>query len=110
MTIGICSVELYLPGINSLKQKRSIINSIKTKTRKHFNVSISEVNYSEKWQRSTLGIVGVSNNGKLLESSFKKILNNIHQKRGVEIINYKIEVKNGIQAKKGEFSYNGDNF
>lgn len=108
MTIGICSVELYLPGITSLKQKRSIINSIKTKIRKHFNVSISEVNYSEKWQRSLLGIVGVSNDGKLLESSFKKILNNIQQKRGVEILDYTFEVNNGVQTKKGEFPYNRD--
>ena len=110
MTIGIITVELYLPGINSLKGKRSILNSIKTKIRKQFNVAISEIDYLDKWQRSLLGIVGVSNNSKFIESLLKKVIGNIQKKRGVDIIDYTLEVNNGIQTRKGEFSLNGNYF
>lgn len=109
MIIGICSVELYLPGITSLKEKRNIINSIKASIRNHFNVAISEIDYLDKWQRCILGIVGVSNDGKFMESLLKKILNNIQQKRGVEILDYNLEVNNGVQARKGEFPHNKNN-
>lgn len=108
MVVGISTVELYLPGISSLKGKRSIINSLKATIRNHFNVSISEIDYLDKWQRSLLGIVSVSNDRKSMESFLKKVADNIQRKRGIEILDYTLEVNNGIQAKTSEFPYNGN--
>ncbi len=108
MVVGISTVELYLPGISSLKEKRSIINSLKATIRNHSNVSISEIDYLDKWQRSLLGIVSVSNDSKSMESLLKKVVGNIQRKRGIEILDYTLEVNNGIQAKTSEFTYNGN--
>jgi len=44
-----------------------------------------------------------------MESVLKKILDNIQQKRGVEILDYNLEVNNGVQARKGEFPHNKNN-
>jgi len=49
------SVHIYLPLSSSLKDKRQVIQSIINRIRKRFNVSISEVDHHDLWQRSALG-------------------------------------------------------
>ena len=43
MLVGVCCVELYLTSVQSLKEKRGIVKSIKTRIAQKFNVSIAEV-------------------------------------------------------------------
>ncbi len=56
MVVGVLRVEIFLPGSDSLKAKRKEIRSMKDRIRSKFNVSVSEVDNSDLWQRSTLGI------------------------------------------------------
>lgn len=56
MFIGVLKVELYIPSIRSLKEKRKEIKSMKEKIRNNFNVSVSEVDGNDLWQRAVLGI------------------------------------------------------
>ena len=44
-------VELYLPYCSSLKEKRKIIHGLISRVRKRFNVSTSEVEFHDLWQR-----------------------------------------------------------
>ena len=44
MHIGVCIIELHLPGNGSLKGKRSVIKSIVTRVSREFNVSRYGVN------------------------------------------------------------------
>ncbi|MFA7149088.1 MAG: DUF503 domain-containing protein [Syntrophomonadaceae bacterium] len=60
-------VELYLPYCSSLKEKRKIIHGLISRVRKRFNVSISEVDFHDLWQRSSLGFSAVSHNSPELE-------------------------------------------
>ncbi|MCK5078127.1 MAG: DUF503 domain-containing protein [Calditrichia bacterium] len=85
MTIGALRVEILIPGVRSLKEKRKVIRSLKDKIKNKFNVSIAEVDYSEKWQRSMIGVVQVGNDMKYIE----KNLNSIYQ---LLIGNYNIQV------------------
>jgi len=61
MRVGICTVELSLPGVSSLKGKRSILKSLMARMRREFNVSVAEVADHDLWQSAVLGIVCVSN-------------------------------------------------
>ena len=61
MRIGICTVELYLPGITSLKEKRSIMKPLLSRLHKTFNISAAEVAHQDVWQSATIGIAVVSN-------------------------------------------------
>lgn len=54
------TIELHLPYSTSLKEKRKTIQAIISRVRKRFNVSISEVDHHELWQRSTIGFSAVS--------------------------------------------------
>lgn len=60
MVIGSCRLTLYLPGVHSLKEKRSIVKSVLARLRNEFNVSTAEVDAQDNHQRAVLGIVCVS--------------------------------------------------
>jgi uncharacterized protein YlxP (DUF503 family) len=59
--IGLCTLELHLPGMSSLKDKRSIIKSMLKRLHNPFNVSAAEIDYLDKWQMSGIAITSVSN-------------------------------------------------
>lgn len=92
MLIGTVKTELYLPGTVSLKEKRFILQSIKTKIRNRFNVSVAEVDFHDKWQRTCLGIACVSNDRRFLDSTLSKVLNIITQDARVEIMDQVTEI------------------
>ena len=87
MIIGVLNIELFLPASNSLKTKRFAINSLKDKLRNRFNVSVAEIDFTDKWQRSSLGIALVSNESKHIESIFEKILDQVYNDYRVQVIN-----------------------
>ena len=53
-------IELLLPHSTSLKEKRKIIQSIISRIRNRYNISISEVKYHNLWQRTVIGFTAVS--------------------------------------------------
>lgn len=92
MNIGICSLEIFIYYVNSLKEKRSVIKSLINKSKNKFNISIAEVGDNDKWNRSIIGFSCVSNDRKLIdkviESEIKFILGNFP----VEILNTNREI------------------
>jgi len=56
MIIGVLQVEVRIPGAHSLKEKRSVLNSVKDQLRGRFNIAVAELDANEKWQRATVGI------------------------------------------------------
>jgi len=93
MKIGILNIELFLHDTHSLKQKRFIIQQLKDKLRKRFNISVIEAGFQDKWQRSVLAIAGISNDDRLLNSTFDKILDFIEEnKSGFEILKDEFEI------------------
>ena len=59
MTVGLLSIELFIPHAQSLKDKRMVLRSIKERVKK-FNVAVAEVEHQDLWQRAGLGIVAIS--------------------------------------------------
>ena len=56
MIIGVLLLDLHVPSAHSLKDRRAVIKSLKDRLRNRFNIAIAEVDATEKWQRSTLGV------------------------------------------------------
>lgn len=56
MIIGILLLDLHVPNAHSLKDRRSVLTSLKGQLRNRFNIAVAEVDTTEKWQRATLGI------------------------------------------------------
>lgn len=91
MIVAVLTVDLYLPGSASLKDKRAILRKLKDRLANKFNISIAEVDYHDKWQRAQLGIAQVSNDYKLLEKSMNTILNIIDENDGSEVMEHSLE-------------------
>ncbi len=93
MKIGLFQIELYLGQCGSLKQKRVILNGLKSKLRNKFNISIIEAGYQDKWQRAVVAIACISNDEKIVSSTFNQIMNFIEmEKKGFEVLNSQIEI------------------
>ena len=59
MVVGLLTVEMHVPGSQSLKDKRAVLRRVKDRLKK-FNVAVSEVEHHDLWQRAGLAVVTVS--------------------------------------------------
>lgn len=92
MYVGILKIDLLVPGVRSLKEKRFVIKSLKTRISNKFNVSIAEVDHQDLWQRCTLGISKVDSEIKSIEKAFTYLDNFISTELRVQIINWETRI------------------
>lgn len=59
MVVGLLTIELFIPGAQSLKEKRMVLRRVKDRVKK-FNIAVSEVEHQDLWQRAALAVVTVS--------------------------------------------------
>ena len=97
MNVGVCKVTLRLPGIQSLKCKRRVVNSLCSRVRNKFNVSIAEVEDNETWQLATLGITCASNSTRHVDEVLNGVLDYIERSReDVELVAQDQEMLSGF--------------
>jgi uncharacterized protein YlxP (DUF503 family) len=92
MLVAVCQIELFLPESGSLKQKRFIVQSLKTRIRQKFNCSIAEVDENDKWQKAVFGLSMVANERKILDQAYNKVLDLIESDGRTQIVNTVFEV------------------
>ena len=56
MNVAVCVVTLQLLDTHSLKEKRGLLQSLMTRLRRQFNVSIAEVEGQDDFHEGVLGI------------------------------------------------------
>ncbi len=54
MVVGLIAWELEIYGAQSLKEKRSVVKSLKDRLHDRFNVSVAETAHQDVWQRAEL--------------------------------------------------------
>lgn len=86
MIVASLRVELYLPGVRSLKEKRAIVNKLKQRLKNSYNIAVSEVEHQELLQRCALGMALVSNNNGDIERTFESIHDKISTFFSVQIV------------------------
>lgn len=94
MTVGILKIIYHLPYSQTLKEKRQKLTSIKQKLRKKFNISISEIDYKDLWQKSLIGISMISEAQNFIDKIFNKIIEEFKHFNNGYIANYNIEYLN----------------
>jgi uncharacterized protein len=60
MVVGLSVWELHIPGCSSLKEKRSVMKSLKDRLHRQFNVSVAETDFQDILQRAELSACVVS--------------------------------------------------
>ena len=74
MIVGVMTAQLYLHGVTSLKQKRSIVKSLIERLKSRFNISISEVDHQDSKASAVIGIALVTNETRFVNQQFDKII------------------------------------
>jgi uncharacterized protein YlxP (DUF503 family) len=91
MPIGLVTLEIHIPDARSLKDKRQIIRSLKDRLRGHFNVAVAELDHQDLWQRSLIGVVGISSDGHHLEQSLEAVIAESERLLGRDLIGHEVE-------------------
>ncbi|MDH5562812.1 MAG: DUF503 domain-containing protein [Nitrospirota bacterium] len=92
MIVGLCTVELHFPDSLSLKSKRKILVSLKTRLQNRFNVSIAEIEEMDLWQKAILGIASVANETARVNQTLDHVLNDIRANPSLELVRSQIEI------------------
>ncbi len=91
MPIGFLTLEIHIPDARSLKDKRQVLRSLKDRLRANFNVAVAELAYQNLWQRSRVGVVSLSGDGKYLEQSFAAIVAESERILGRDLVGQELE-------------------
>jgi len=92
MVIGICQLDIFIHGNDSLKGKRQILRQVIERTKNKFNVSIAEVGDNDLWQRSKVGFSVVGNDTRFVNSCLDTIKRFIENLTIVEVLNADWEI------------------
>lgn len=93
MIIGSCRINLYLPAVHSLKEKRSVVKSVLHRLRNEFNVSTAEVDAQDLHQRAVLGIACVSGSADYAQGQLDAVIRWLEENRpDVTILDSDIEL------------------
>jgi len=93
MVVLAATVELDLPGMMSLKEKRSVVKSVVARLHREFNVAAAEVALHDAWQSTAIGLALVSTSAGHAEAMLERILRWIEVNRpDVEIVGHSHEV------------------
>ncbi|HEY4716021.1 MAG TPA: DUF503 domain-containing protein [bacterium] len=87
MLIGVLKITLLLRNSHSLKDKRRIIKSLMEKMKQIFNISVSEVEHRDMWQKVTLGVSFIGRNSSYISTVNNSIMEFIDTCRECEVIN-----------------------
>ncbi|MGM0901993.1 MAG: DUF503 domain-containing protein [Bacillota bacterium] len=74
MIVGLASCECIIYDAHSLKDKRAVLQRILTRLKQKYNVSVSEVDFQDVWQRTKIAIVTVSSARQATEREIQNAL------------------------------------
>ena len=73
MVIGVVTVSVSIPEARSLKDKRSVLKSMKDRALNKMNVSVAEVGKQDIWRASELAFVTVAATSSIVQSRISRI-------------------------------------
>lgn len=80
--------QLEIIGCQSLKEKRSVLKSLKDRLHNRFNVSVAETAHQDLWQRAELTACAVSADRRHVESileSADRLVNGEYRARVIQV-------------------------
>lgn len=70
-------IECYIYEVQSLKEKRSVVKKVIHRLQNSYNITISELEYQDLWQRAHIGIATVAPDRKRAEQVIDACLTKI---------------------------------
>jgi uncharacterized protein YlxP (DUF503 family) len=92
MFVALQRFDLRLRDSHSLKQKRHVVKSLTAAIRQRFNVSVSEVDHQDLWQRATIAVAAVAGQEYHLRSVTNEIERFVDTWPAVEVLGAEVTV------------------
>jgi hypothetical protein len=97
MIVGLCRLNLRLPGKGSLKEKRQVVRSVTARLRNKFDVAVAEVDDNDRWQIATIGVACVSNDAAHARRMLEEAVEFVRATRlDAELLDHEIEVSQAL--------------
>ena len=86
MPVAALSIDLRLPSVRSLKEKRSVIRPILEGCRRRYHVAAAEVDHQDRWQRAGVGVAAVSSSYGHLGDILDEVERFVWSHPGIEVL------------------------
>lgn len=96
MVIGVLQIELGVPWAESLKDKRSVVRSVKDRLSRRYRVSVAEVAELDNCRVARLGIVLAASDVKRCQSVLDRVLNALRRERDCVLQDQSTEILSGV--------------
>ncbi|MBX3462987.1 MAG: DUF503 domain-containing protein [Planctomycetes bacterium] len=90
--IGILQFTLEIPYAESLKDKRSVVKSLKDRLRRSFNVSIAEIEDLDDCTIATLGAIVAGSDTAHVNSTMDHLVNELQEWRDGSLVDHQLEI------------------
>lgn len=86
---GVGRLDLHLPYCRSLKDKRSILNSLKNRLAERARVAVIDVGPQDLWQRGTLGVCLVARDDAQVRQALSSLVRMAEDEDGVLVLSFR---------------------
>ena len=92
MVVGVCQISLSLPGVTSLKAKRSIVRKVLDRVANRFNVAAAEVGQQDAHRQAVLGFAVVSGDRRHANSMLDSIASFVEESAEAVVVDRSTEL------------------
>jgi uncharacterized protein len=92
MIVGILTLQISIFEAVTLKDKRSVIKSLKDRLGNKYNVSVAEVGHNESIRTSIMAVAMVANERRFVDSALSRIVEFIRKIPQLTLVDYSIEM------------------
>jgi uncharacterized protein len=90
--VALGTVDLHLPDVASLKEKRQALKGLLVKVRQRFEVAVAEVDHQDSWQRATVAVACVSGDARHANAVISKAVDFIEDHVEGRVLEVSVEV------------------
>lgn len=94
MVVGVCRVELSVPGSLGMKDKRNRVRPILQLLQKEYHLAAAEVGDLEDAERIAVGFAAVGNDRRVINSLIDKVVGRLEQNAEVVVLRHDFEITN----------------
>ena len=92
MIVLVQTWDLQLDGCQSLKDKRSVLQSLKADLRRSLNLAVAEVAHQELWQRAAIACSTVGSDRRVTEETLRAADRLVEGADGVRVLDTVVTV------------------
>jgi uncharacterized protein YlxP (DUF503 family) len=93
MIVGVLHIQLSLPGVGSLKDKRRLLTSLLDRLHNQFNVAAAEVDQQDTWRRAQLAVACVSSEGRHANQILTRVMAEVERAAELVVVGYEMELR-----------------